>query len=85
MLGFNLIPSMLDQHSSGMYFLMAVGYLSLVIMVGMYIHLLIVDPSDRRLLDKNYHPSGVEEKDCELCQSKVAASSYHCHSCKRCV
>jgi hypothetical protein len=56
MLGFNLIPSMLDQRSSGMYFLMAVGYLSLVIMVGVYIHLLIVDPSDSRLLDKNYHP-----------------------------
>ncbi len=84
-LGFNLIPSMLDQHSAGMHFLMAAAYLSLLIMVGVYIHLLVVDPSDPRLLDKGYHVSGVDEKECELCQCKVAVSSYHCHSCGRCV
>ena len=47
---------MLNQHSPGMHFLMVTCYLSLVVMVGVYIHLLIVDPSDPRLLDKNYHP-----------------------------
>lgn len=76
---------MLNQSSSGMYFIMALCYFSLLCLLIEYIRLLVVDPSDERLKDPQYHPADIEEKDCELCQCKVAKSSYHCQSCKRCV
>lgn len=76
---------MLNQSSSGMYFIMALCYFSLLCLLIEYIRLLVVDPSDERLKNRQNHPAGIEEKDCELCQCKVAQSSYHCQSCKRCV
>lgn len=61
-LGFNLITSMLDQKSAAMHFLMILSYLSLLILLIEYIHLLAVDPSDPRLQNSTFHLEGVEEK-----------------------
>jgi hypothetical protein len=44
-----------------MYFLMALGYLALLTLIVEYIHLLVVDPSDPRLQDKNYKAEGEEK------------------------
>lgn len=51
---------MLDQRSAAMHFLMALTYLSLLLLIIEYIRLLVVDPSDPRLSDKNYKEEGVE-------------------------
>lgn len=76
---------MLNQSSGVMYAIMGLCYCSLLFLLIEYVRLLVIDPSDERLRDRQYHPEGIEEKDCELCQCKVAKSSYHCHNCKRCV
>jgi palmitoyltransferase len=84
-LSFNLITNMLNLKSGVMYALMGMFYLSFLVSIIEYIHILVFDPSDPRLSDKNYHDPSVEEKNCEICVSKVAASSHHCQSCQRCV
>jgi hypothetical protein len=45
---------MLDIHSGVMYALMGITYLSFLLVIFEYVRLLVIDPSDHRLSDKNH-------------------------------
>lgn len=62
-----------------------VNGVSIIFVVYYYVALVLSDPSDPRLKDKNYTEPDQNIKNCPRCECNVGEDSHHCTACNRCV